>query len=428
MQLTKVQRIYPTQEQVDVLWKVSDKLRLLYNLALSDRQQAWSHEKRSVKYVEQANKLPEFKENNPEYNVVYSKCYQVVLKKLDSNYKSFFGHIKNGNNKARSPNFKGHKYLMTIPYNQSGFKLETGTVTFSHKVNDVPLTFDIGDIADGLKVKQIEIFNDNPYQAKGKFFVSITYDVDLQDIYYDNSIYQAIDLGITKIVSAVNSEGKFFDIKTPRNDNYWHTKINEAKARRDHCLGVKKGSKKSKKYLRTAKVVSKMSRKLSNQNKDFQHKLSKTMVENTKANTIIVGDLSVQQMAQPKIKDGKKEKKTKQKRGQNRSTQGLGNLGRFVRFLTYKAELVGKRVIEIDERNTSKSCCCCGKKHDMPTSVRVMNCDCGNIMDRDRNSAVNIMVRYLLQNALWTSYQQFVGNLRNTGTIDDRAYLGMLSR
>jgi putative transposase len=44
-------------------------------------------------------------------------------------------------------------------------------------------------------------------------------------------------------------------------------------------------------------------------------------------------------MAQLKVKDGKKEKKTKQKKGQNRSTQGLGNVCRFVQFLTYKTKL-----------------------------------------------------------------------------------------
>ncbi len=107
-----------------------------------------------------------------------------------------------------------------------------------------------------------------------------------------------------------------------------------------------------------------------------------------------------------------KEKKTKQKKGQNRSTQGLGNLGRFVQFLTYKAELIGKRVIRIDEKNTSKKCCYCGKKHEMPTWERVMLCDCGNNIDRDRNSSINIMIRYLSQNALWTGYQHFVDNLR----------------
>jgi putative transposase len=151
-----------------------------------------------------------------------------------------------------------------------------------------------------------------------------------------------------------------------------------------------------------------MSRKKANQIKDFQHKLSRKMVDNTTANTIIVGDLSVQQMAQPKIKNGKKQRK---KRGLNRSTQGLGNLSRFPQLLTYKAELVGKKVIRVDERDTSKTCCCCGKKHDMPEWKRVMDCDCGNVIDRDRNSAINIMVRYLSQNAP-DALSAFVDNLR----------------
>ena len=418
MQLAKKIRIYPTKEQVNVLWKLSEKCRLVYNFALADRKETYTKERRTVKYVEQQNKLPEFKKCNPDFNVVYSKTLQGVLKKLDANYKSFFGHIKNGDKKARPPKFKGRNYLMTITYNQSGFKIEDNIITFSHKVNDVPLSFDIGDLANGIKIKQAEIVNDNPYKARGKFFICITYDVDIADTYFDNGIYQAIDLGVTKIVTAVNTEGRFFEVKTPRSDKYWTPKLDSAKSRRDHCIGNKKGSKKSRRYLRIAKSVTKMSRKLSNQNKDFQHKLSRKMVENTKANTIIVGDLDIKQMAQPKIKDGKKQKKTKKARSLNRSTQNQGYLGRFTQFLTYKAELIGKRVIRIDEKDTSKACCCCGKKHNMPTSVRVMSCDCGNVIDRDRNSAINIMERYLSQNALWTSYQQFVGNLRQYRILD----------
>ena len=412
MQLAKKIRIYPTEEQVNVLWELSDKCRVVYNFALADRKDAYNKEKRSVKYTEQQNKLPDFKKRNPEYNVVYSKTLQGILKKLDNSYHSFFTHIKNGDKKARPPNFKGRNYLMTIPYNQSGFKIEDGIITFSHKVNNVPLSFEIGNLAEDLNVKQVEIVNDNPYKARGKFFLCIAYDVEIEDTYFDNGIYQAIDLGITKIVTAINTEGKFFEVKTPRPDNYWNPKIDAAKSRRDHCIGVKKGSAKSRRFLRIARAVTKMSKKKANQVKDFQHKLSKTMVENTRANTIIVGDLDVKQMAQPKVKDGKKQKKTKQKKGLNRSTQGLGNLGRFVQFLTYKAEIIGKRIIRIDEKNTTKRCCYCGKKHDMPSWKRVMLCDCGNNIDRDRNSAINIMIRYLLQNALWTGYQQFVDNLR----------------
>jgi hypothetical protein len=83
-------------------------------------------------------------------------------------------------------------------------------------------------------------------------------------------------------------------------------------------------------------------------------------------------------MAQLKVKDGKKEKKTKQKKNQNFSTQCLGNACRFVQFLTYKAKLVGKNVIRTEEKHTTKKCCYCGKIHDMPSWKRVMICDCGS--------------------------------------------------
>ena len=158
-----------------------------------------------------------------------------------------------------------------------------------------------------------------------------------------------------------------------------------------------------------------MSRKKANQIKDFQHKLSRKMIDNTKANTILVGDLDVKQMAKLKVKNGKKQMKTKQKRDLNRSTQGLGNMSRFPQLLTYKAELVGKKVIRVDEKNTSKTCCCCGNKYTMELKDRVMSCDCGNKIDRDRNSAINIMIRFLSQNALWTGLKQFVSNLRHEG-------------
>ena len=89
----------------------------------------------------------------------------------------------------------------------------------------------------------------------------------------------------------------------------------------------------------------------------------------------------------------------------------------------YKAEIKGKRVIENDERKTSKTCCVCGKIHDMKLWDRTMKCDCGNVLDRDKNSSVNQMIRFLSQNALWTGYRQFVDNLRQTGIL-----LGMYSQ
>jgi putative transposase len=57
MQLAKKIQIYPTEEQVDVLWQLSKKCRVVYNLALADRQAAYENENRSVKYAEQQNQI-----------------------------------------------------------------------------------------------------------------------------------------------------------------------------------------------------------------------------------------------------------------------------------------------------------------------------------------------------------------------------------
>jgi len=406
MQLTKKIKIHPTEEQVDVLWKLSEQCRLVYNFALAERREKWKEEHRSVKYVEQQNQLPELKKQYSQYNMVYSKVLQSTLKKLDANYKSFFALCKKGDKSARPPKFRSRKYFMTLVYNQSGFKTKDGKLSFSHKVNKVLLAFEVGAAIDLLPIKQIEIYNDDPYKARGEFFVSVTYEIPPEKEYVDNGLYQAIDLGITKIVTAVNTQGKFFEIKTPRSDQYWNAKIDSIKSRRDHC------KKDSKRWNLLHKTYQKMEAKKSHQIKDFQHKLSKKIIENTKSNTIIVGDLNVKNMAQSNKATGKK------KRSINRSTQNQGYLSRFIGFLTYKAELRGKKVIRIDESYTSKACHNCGKLHDMPLSKRNMVCDCGNVMDRDRNSAINIMKRFLSQNALWTGYQQFVDNLRQYRLLD----------
>ena len=99
----------------------------------------------------------------PNYSIVYSKVLQAVLKKLDTYYKSFFRLWKNGIKDARPPKFKSKKYFFTLPYNQSGFKINNGIINFSHKYNDVKLSFVIQDELKDMKIKNIEIYNTVPY-------------------------------------------------------------------------------------------------------------------------------------------------------------------------------------------------------------------------------------------------------------------------
>ncbi len=277
-------------------------------------------------------------------------------------------------------------------YNQSGFKVDKGYISFTHNCNKTKLKFKIPNKYSFELIKQMSIFHKD-----GNYFLGITYEIKQKE-YVDNGMYQAFDLGATKH-TAVNSKGKFMEFTNQRPDRYWKKPHSELQSRKDHC------KKYSRKWKKVNEDLNKVIRKESNQSRDFQHKLSRKIIDNTRANTIILGKLEVKKLTRI----------NKYQKGLHKSLHNTGNVSRVVRFLTYKAELVGKKAMEINEKGTSKTCCVCGSKKDMPLHKRQYMCDCGNDIDRDKNSSINIMCRFLSQNGLWTPYQQFVGNLRQTG-------------
>lgn len=415
MKLTQKIRIYPSEDQQKVLWILSEKCRLIYNFALQERREHWNaikdlpeDQRTYISYNDQQNKLPKLKLEYPEYKWVYSKVLQMVLKKLDADYASFYALNKVDPN-ARPPNFKGKQYFTTLCYNQSGFKIEENKINFSHKhPSKIPIEFTLS-ILPSEKVIQTEIFLDH----ENRWFISLTYN-HTPIPYVDNGEYQAIDLGVSNIVSAVNTHGKSIQIKNKRSDLYWKKKIEQVHSKRDHC------KKKSKRWKRYNKKYKYMKRKCANQMKDFQHKISKKIVTNTKANTIIIGDLEVKKMAKKTNKGTKiSPQQKKAKKTLHHSVQNTGSMGRFAQFLTYKAEKIGKRVIRIDESNTTKVCAKCGKKERRMLSERTIQCDCGNNIDRDLNSAINIMVKFLktLSHEPSVNEESFLSNWNGFTTI-----------
>ena len=391
MELTQKLPIFPTISQKEILWILSEKCRLIYNFALAERKENWKQNKYKpkkewnyIKYVYQQNQLPHIKEKYPEYKWVYSKVLQMTLKKLDANYKSFRALRINGDEKARPPKFKSKKYFTTLCYNQSGFKINDSTITFSHKhPSREEISFKIPkEHIPREKIKQVEIFLD----SHKRWFISITYEIETPD-HVDNGLYQVFDLGVSQ-TAGVNIHGKTVLFTHRRADLYWKMKIEEVQGKRDHC---KKGSHKWKWYDQKLKQ---MKRKQANQLKDFQHWLSKQIVENTKANTIIIGDLNVKKMAKKKKGTGNA-RKTKAQKTLNHSVHNTGFMSRFAEFLTYKSEKIGKRVIRIGEEKTTKTCCKCGESSKRALYERVITCDCGNQINRDLNSSFNIMVKFL---------------------------------
>ncbi len=55
-------RLYPTRCQTAVLLTMFDDFRTLYNAALQQREEAWSRQKVSLSYEDQANELKAIRE------------------------------------------------------------------------------------------------------------------------------------------------------------------------------------------------------------------------------------------------------------------------------------------------------------------------------------------------------------------------------
>ncbi|MFX0184323.1 MAG: RNA-guided endonuclease InsQ/TnpB family protein [Candidatus Hodarchaeota archaeon] len=281
----------------------------------------------------------------------------MILKKLDNAYKAFFGLQKNGEKTARPPTFRGKNYFFTLCYNQSDFEIGKKHIQFSHKhPSRILLKFQVPFDFTSRKVKQIEIFQD---RNEKRFYLAVTYEQE-ELPYYDNGLYQAFNLGIIKHIG-VNLQGKFLETKVRRPDKYWQPKIRSLQHRKDHC------KKNSRSYRLFNQRLITIQRRCQNQTKDWQHKQTLNLLKNTKANTIIVGELSPKKI----VRNRSRLNRTNYLRKINRGVYNTGHLRRFVELLSYKARLLGRRVTIIDKRDTTKSCAACGHKKEFFPFINV---------------------------------------------------------
>ncbi len=157
---------------------------------------------------------------------------------------------------------------------------------------------------------------------------------------------------------------------------------NNIRSKRDKC---KKGSRR---YRHLSQVYQRVSQQKRNKQHDSLHKASHLIAHKLDERTVVVGDLSQRQMVMNEHRERNKYL--------NRAVFNDWGLYPFTQMLIYKCQLYGKDLHFLDERETSKTCSGCGHKQAMPLWKRTYCCtECGLVMDRDDNSAVNILMRFL---------------------------------
>jgi putative transposase len=79
------------------------------------------------------------------------------------------------------------------------------------------------------------------------------------------------------------------------------------------------------------------------------------------------------------------------KAGLNKSISDAG-WGKFLTFLKYKADLLGKQVVGVNPAYTSQICSGCDEIVKKSLSVRTHRCPyCNLVLNRDHNAAINIL-------------------------------------
>jgi putative transposase len=151
------------------------------------------------------------------------------------------------------------------------------------------------------------------------------------------------------------------------------------------------------KRLHLSRVYKRVAEKKRRKQQDCLHKASHLIAGTLAERAVVIGNLSQRQMVIKK-QENETPKGRRKRLIRNRLVYNDWGLYGFVQMLEYKCLRFGKKLLMMDERDTTRTCHACKHKQDMPLWQRTYRCpneNCGLVMDRDENIAVNIYQRFL---------------------------------
>jgi putative transposase len=351
MRRTFKYRLYPNHQQQEKLQATLDVCRELYNAGLQERRDAWSVARKSVGYVEQADQLGDIKSIRDDVAAVHSQVLQDVLRRLDKTFHAFFLRCKRGQ-KPGFPRFRSKARYDSFTYPQSGYQLN-GRLQLS-KVGTVKIKLHRPIKGD---IKTLTVKREN-----GHWYACFSCEVEPEPLPASTKVI-GMDVGLASF--AVLSDGT--EISNPRPFQKAQKRLRRAQRR------VARRKKFSHRWKKAVRLVARIHRAVFNQRNDFQHKLSRNIVN--KYGTIVAEDLNVKGLS----------------RGMLAKYVRDAGWTAFFSKLAYKAESAGRQLLLVDARGTSQRCPC-GEPNLKLLSDREHVCTaCGLVTSRDHSSAMEIL-------------------------------------
>ena len=358
-------RVYLTNGQRRILEQQLEACRWVYNQTLAARRDAHTEGAPLGLYDTQAL-LPGWKAERPTLKLVHSQVLQNIQVRVDLAFKAFFRRVKEGAAEVGFPRFKqfGRYDSITYPQYGNGVRLEGDRLILS-------------------KVGAVHVVMHRPVEGTpktvtlsrsrtGKWYVCFSCETDAHPLPPTEQI-TGVDVGLASFATLSNGE----QIDNPRFYRKDEADLKRVQKRKDAAKNAQDWIENTKQKALLAKIHE----RIGNRRSDFAHKRSRELVNTYQV--IVFEALAPQQMGKTKG------------RGMRKSITDVA-WTQFISMTIGKAAEAGRIVILIDPCNTSKMCSHCGELVQKTLNERTHTCpNCGLVMDRDVNAALNILQRGL---------------------------------
>ncbi|MEV0729642.1 RNA-guided endonuclease TnpB family protein [Polymorphospora sp. NPDC050346] len=349
-------RFYPTPGQAAELARTFGCVRLVYNMALQARTEAWTLRRQRVSYNATSALLTGWKktEELAFLNEVSSVPLQQALRHLQVAFTNFWAK------RARYPSFKSRKRSRrSAEYTTSAFRFRDGELRLAKMSAPLDIVWS-RPLPAGASLSTVTVSQD----AAGRWFVSLLCDDVIEQVPTLGVV--GIDAGLDSLLTLSTGE----KIVNPRHERANRQRL--AKAQRNLARKKKGSANRAKARLKVARVHA----RIGDRRRDHLHKLTTRLVRENQ--TLVIEDLTVRNMVK------------------NRSlARAISDAGwrQFRTMLEYKADWHGRNLVVVDRWfPSSKLCSTCGALAErMPLNVRTWTCRCGTVHDRDVNAARNIL-------------------------------------
>ena len=396
----------------------------LWNVANYHSRQVWE----DTGEIPDDSDLKRELKTHPKYKGLHSQSSQRVLEELAEAFNSWYGKRKN-DSRANPPGYRKKNYYdndgnrvheehprSTVTWKQKGIRHDTknGRVRLSKGANhkEHPKAWEYilveYETRPGVTVENLQQVRAVYDKAKEQWELHLVCKHEVETPDAPGNETAGIDLGICNFAAVAYSteEADIYPGNRLKQDGYYFPKeIGKC----DDSSGER---------------ATRFYHKWSERRTHFFHSLAKHIVE--KCIEKEVGRINVGKLAGVREdEDGKS--KNWGKHG-NLDLHGWA-FDRFTSILTYKAKVEGIEVVEVSERNTSKTCCVCGREDDNQRIERGLYvCEkCDAAFNADVNGAENI--RLTINEESNSESAPSLGEDRSTGWLaQPGVYLHDLSR